>query len=70
MADIEYAIATRPIEGETTCGDLPWIKRYDNTLFMAMVDVAGHGHEAEKIAHHCNQFFKDNYQNKNLPEQM
>ncbi len=68
MADVQYAIATRPIKGESACGDLGWVKRFDDKLFMAMVDVAGHGPKAEALAIQCKEFFEQHYQTVNLPE--
>ena len=67
MPNVDYTIATRPCTGETVCGDLGWVKRFDDKIFLALLDVAGHGPEAEALARKCPDFFEAHYEELSLP---
>src|SRR2546425_10034416 len=47
---LEWGAATRPIPGETVCGDLHLVKPFDNGALVAVVDGLGHGLEAISVA--------------------
>lgn len=50
IMDINYGIATAPIEGEIECGDQYLIKKMDQAILLAVVDGLGHGIEAAVAA--------------------
>ena len=66
MPNIRYATQTRPFKGEINCGDLPWVKRFEGYVYLAMIDVAGHGEAAAILARECTDFFDSYYQDPNL----
>ena len=63
MLELDYFLAKRPIfyQKDTECGDTGVIKEFDNKLFIAIVDVLGHGSEAYKLAVICRDFLEKNY---------
>ena len=46
----EYGVAVRSFLGEPTAGDAGLVIEEDNGLFVAIVDVLGHGPEAHEVA--------------------
>ncbi len=52
----EYGIAVRPFLGEPTAGDAGLVIEEDNGLFLAIVDVLGHGPEAHDVANEIVEF--------------
>lgn len=55
------ASATRPYKGEQVCGDLAWVQYYEDCVFLAVIDAAGHGPEAAAIANDCKSIFNAHY---------
>lgn len=51
MAKLDYFLAKRPYfyNKDIECGDTGIIKEFDNKVFIAIVDVLGHGQEAHKL---------------------
>ena len=47
---VEFAVASRTIEGESECGDDYAVQPYDNGVLVAVVDGLGHGPEAAVAA--------------------
>ena len=47
---IEWGVATRPIPGETGCGDQHLVKPFNNGALVAVVDGLGHGDEAIAVS--------------------
>ncbi len=48
--ELEYAAVARPCFGELVSGDTTIVQSRNGTLFLAMVDVLGHGTNAHKLA--------------------
>lgn len=46
---------------DTECGDTGLIKEFDGKVFVAIVDVLGHGSEAHELAVVCRDFLEKNY---------
>lgn len=61
MPQIEYAMIARPLPGEASCGDMPWIKKFENKILFCLIDVAGHGPSAEMQAKICQQVLEEHY---------
>ncbi len=65
MANLDYFLAKRPLfyNQGTECGDIGLIKEFDNKVkvFIAIVDVLGHGQEAYKLALICRDFLEKSY---------
>jgi len=47
---VEWGVASRPIPGETECGDLHVVAPFEGGLLAAVIDGLGHGSEAAKVA--------------------
>lgn len=71
MTKLDYFIAVRPLPSNKggECGDTAVIKEFDNKLFIGIVDVAGHGKNAQKIAVICKDYLESNYR-RDLVETM
>jgi len=69
MSELDYFLAVRPLAGETGCGDAGIIKEFDNKVFIGIVDVLGHGENADEIAMICVDFLEKNYR-QDLMEMM
>ena len=69
MPELDYFLAVRPLAGETGCGDAGIIKEFDNKVFIGIVDVLGHGENADKVAVICMDFLEKNYR-QDLMEMM
>jgi serine phosphatase RsbU (regulator of sigma subunit) len=52
----EYGVAVRPFLGERTAGDAGLVIEEDDGLFVAIVDVLGHGPEAHEVANTIVEF--------------
>lgn len=63
MLQLDYFLAKRPFfhHRDIECGDTGIIKEFDNKVFIAIVDVLGHGNEAHKLAVICQEFLEKNY---------
>jgi len=63
MIDIDYALVRESLSGtEDECGDTGMIRKQDDVLFLALVDVLGHGREAHKIACMADEYIADHFQ--------
>ncbi len=62
MAAVDCALASRPMpaSGSTACGDAGLIRRTEGKLFFAIVDGAGHGEDAARVARNCVAFIEEN----------
>lgn len=61
MPETDYHLAKVPLLSEEKCGDTAVIKEFDNQIFLAVVDVLGHGPEARKLAIIIETFLAENY---------
>ena len=63
MANVDYFLAKRAFcyQKDTECGDTGLVKEFDNKVFIAIVDVLGHGEEAYELAVICQDFLEKNY---------
>lgn len=61
MPELDYFLAIRPLVGETGCGDAGIIKEFDNKVFIAIIDILGHGEDAHKVVMICIDFLEKNY---------
>jgi len=48
---LDYSSSVRPCSGESLSGDAVVIKQLEQGLFLAIVDVLGHGPEAHELTH-------------------
>jgi phosphoserine phosphatase RsbX len=48
---LEYASMIRPCHGESLSGDAVVVRQLEDGIFVAIVDVLGHGAEANKLTH-------------------
>jgi phosphoserine phosphatase RsbX len=48
---IDWAVAARPVTGQTASGDLHVVKFFNGCVLLAVIDGIGHGSEADKAAH-------------------
>jgi negative regulator of sigma-B (phosphoserine phosphatase) len=48
---IEWAVAARPVTGQTVSGDLHVVKPFGHCVLLAVIDGIGHGTEADRAAH-------------------
>lgn len=53
---LEHGSAIRPYPGEQVSGDAVVIRRLEDGLFAAIVDVLGHGPEAHEVALHIDTY--------------
>lgn len=61
MPELDCFLAIRPLANETTCGDTGVIKEFDNKVFIDIIDGAGHGENAMKVALICRDYLEKNY---------
>jgi hypothetical protein len=70
MKKIEYAMILRALLWDISeCGDLGYIKEYDNKCFVCLIDILGHGKLARSIAVDAEEYLEANYQ-RNLVDVM
>ena len=48
---LDWAIAARPVTGQTVSGDLHVVKPFGHCVLVAVIDGIGHGEEADRAAH-------------------
>ena len=62
MTKLDYHVAVRPQTDSENgeCGDTTFIREFDDELFIGLVDVAGHGKNAHKIAVTCKDYLEKN----------
>ncbi|WP_020589217.1 SpoIIE family protein phosphatase [Desulfobacter curvatus] len=59
---IDFHIEKKALTGEPDeCGDIGFIKTYDNFCFLALVDVLGHGKPAAQVALLSKDYLAQNY---------
>ena len=61
--ELEYASVARPCFGELVSGDAAIVQTRNDTLFLAMVDVLGHGVNAYELAVQIRNFLENEWQN-------
>jgi serine phosphatase RsbU (regulator of sigma subunit) len=62
MAGIDFGMCYRAMLGpDSECGDITFMKQYDNQCFFAVIDVLGHGAEARKVAVSAEKYLEENY---------
>ena len=63
MNGLDYYLAVRPIPGneEEECGDIGIVKEFRDRLFVAVIDILGHGREAHELARVARDFLGANY---------
>jgi hypothetical protein len=54
----DYSSFVRPCPGERMSGDAVFVDQRNGTVFLAIVDVLGHGNEAHAVAQHAKTFLK------------
>jgi hypothetical protein len=70
MEKIEYAMILRALLWDVSeCGDLGYIREYDNKCFVCLIDILGHGKNARSIAVEAEKYLEANYQ-RNLVDIM
>lgn len=60
MAELEYSQFVRSRHGQPVGGDAVVVQTLDEGLFVAIVDVLGHGKEAHELARQITQFLERN----------
>lgn len=59
---IDFHIGKKALAGKPDeCGDIEFIKTYDNFCFLALVDVLGHGKSAAEVALMSKDYLTQNY---------
>lgn len=62
MGSIDFGMCYRAMLGpDSECGDITFMKQYDNQCFFSLIDVLGHGAEARKIAISAVKYLEENY---------
>lgn len=70
MTSVDLGIWSQALLGdESECGDLAFVKKYDNQYFIALIDVLGHGKQAREVAIYARDYLKLVY-HKDLTEIM
>lgn len=64
MKKIEYAIKMSALLGDLSeCGDLGYVREYDQRCFICLIDILGHGSSAQHIAATAEAYLEANYRN-------
>ncbi|AFA48534.1 SpoIIE family protein phosphatase [Acetobacterium woodii] len=64
MKRIEYAMKMRALMGDLSeCGDLAYIKEYNNQCFICLIDILGHGNKARSVALVAEEYLNKNFKN-------
>jgi negative regulator of sigma-B (phosphoserine phosphatase) len=53
---LDYSSTIRPFPGETVSGDAVVVRSLEDGIFVAIVDVLGHGPEANKLTHEIDAY--------------
>lgn len=61
MSRVDYFLLKRPLNNDVFCGDTGIIKQFDQKVFLAILDVLGHGEAAHQVAQVCEDFLEKNY---------
>jgi serine phosphatase RsbU (regulator of sigma subunit) len=59
---VTFATFGRPCSGERLSGDIAVVERKNNTCFIAIADVLGHGPEANALARRISAFLRTGWQ--------
>ncbi len=59
---VTFATFGRPCSGERLSGDIAIVERAQNTCFIAIADVLGHGPEAHAVARRIDAFLRKGWQ--------
>lgn len=60
--DTDFYIFIQPLLSPIECGDTGLILEFDNILFVALIDVIGHGHDSYQVANKATTYLKNNFQ--------
>ncbi|MBU4438674.1 MAG: SpoIIE family protein phosphatase [Firmicutes bacterium] len=64
MESIDYAIKMSALLGDLSeCGDLGYVKEYDQKCFICLIDILGHGRKARSLAIKAEEYLEAHYQN-------
>ena len=66
---LEYHLVKRPLGNDVSSGDTGLIREFDDKVFIAVIDVLGHGKKAQKVAGSCEAFLESHYR-MDLPKMM
>jgi len=58
VTGIDWAVAARPVTGQTVSGDLHVVKPFGHCVLLAVIDGIGHGTEADRAAHVAAEIFE------------
>lgn len=61
MVELDFYLYIKPLLSEKECGDTGVILESEKTLFVALLDVLGHGAEAYEVAQKARLFLESNY---------
>lgn len=61
MGTIEYSCKKKPLVNEYACGDYYFVKEYDESVCIILIDVLGHGKEAYELTQICEEFLQKHY---------
>ncbi len=61
MAAVDWSHFGRPCVGETLSGDSATVRETDDFVFLALVDVLGHGPEAYEVARQAQAFLQGHW---------
>jgi len=64
----EAAFVSKPLTAGDPCADIGFIKKSKKNLFFALVDIAGHGTSAFKLAGKIEDYINGHYENPDLAE--
>ncbi len=60
--ELDYFIHIQPLLSRVECGDTGMFKEYDGKLFLALLDVLGHGDEAYEVAKMALEYLNEEYE--------
>ncbi len=61
MQNIDYEILIKPFKGEKASGDIGVVNVVDDKMYIAAIDVAGHGEKAATIATKVKELISENF---------
>lgn len=56
-AQVDYSVESTPLE--PVGGDIGWVTRHDDHLFIVLIDVVGHGVSAYQAAKKCRSYLEE-----------
>jgi len=67
VSDLDYSIITRPLNNDTDSGDWGMVRQEGDSVFIAIIDVLGHGASAQTLADVCKTFWEEHFRKKPGP---